>query len=59
MAETHKRTLTRAVSYRVIALLITALWTGLSAAIAIHLVLTLVHYVHERVWLKIKWGKIE
>lgn len=59
MAETHKRTLTRAVSYRLIALLITALWTGLGTAIAIHLVLTLIHYIHERVWLKIKWGKIE
>lgn len=59
MAETHKRTLTRTISYRIIALLITALWTGLSAAVAIHLVLTIVHYVHERIWLKIGWGKIE
>lgn len=59
MVETYKRTLTRAVSYRLIALLITALWTGLGTAIAIHLVLTLIHYMHERVWLKIKWGKIE
>lgn len=59
MIETHKRTLTRAITYRIIALLITAVWTGLSAAIVIHIVLTLVHYVHERVWLKINWGKIE
>ena len=57
--ETHKRTVIRAVSYRVIALLITALWTGLSDAVVIHLILTAVHYVHERAWLKIHWGKIE
>lgn len=57
MIESHNRTIARAISYRIIALLITALWTGLSAAIAIHVVLTLVHYVHERLWLKVKWGK--
>ena len=58
MTETHSRTIARAVVYRVIALLITALWTGLSSAIVIHLILTAVHYVHERVWLKVKWGKV-
>jgi len=57
--ELHKRTLVRAISYRLIALLITALWTGLSTAIVIHIALTVVHYIHERIWLKIKWGKIE
>jgi len=55
--ETHKRTVVRAVTYRIIALLITALWTGLASAVLIHIVLTAVHYVHERVWLKISWGK--
>jgi len=59
MLESHTRTMIRAISYRIIALLITALWTGLETAIAIHIVLTLVHYVHERAWLKVKWGKIE
>ena len=39
------------------AALFPALWTGLSAAVAIHIVLTAIHYVHERLWLKIKWGK--
>ena len=59
MIESHKRTLIRTVTYRLLALLITAIWTGLGTAIAIHIILTLVHYVHERVWLKIKWGKLE
>ena len=56
MIESHRRTLFRAISYRIIALLITAIWTGLSDAIIIHLILTAVHYIHERIWLKIKWG---
>jgi uncharacterized membrane protein len=55
MIESHKRTLARTVSYRVLALIITALITGLGTAVIIHLLLTLVHYAHERVWLKIKW----
>jgi uncharacterized membrane protein len=57
MSETHKRTIVRAVSYRLIALLITALWTGLGDAIIIHLILTAVHYLFERLWLRISWGK--
>jgi hypothetical protein len=40
------------------ALLITALWTGLGEAITIHFVLALLQYAMERVWLKINWGKM-
>ena len=57
MTELHKRTVVRALTYRIVALLITALWTGLGNAVIIHVILTAVHYVHERIWLKIKWGK--
>ena len=57
--ETHKRTIVRTVSYRITALLITAIWTGLSDAVLIHIVLAALHYAMERAWLKIKWGKIE
>jgi hypothetical protein len=57
--ETHKRTIARTVSYRIAALLITAIWTGLGDAILIHMVLATLHYIMERIWLKIKWGKIE
>ena len=55
--ETRKRTLVRTLSYRFTALLITALWTGLSEAVAIHIVLAIWQYVLERAWIKIKWGK--
>jgi uncharacterized membrane protein len=57
MTELHRRTIVRALSYRVVALLITAIWTGLSDAVIIHIILTAVHYVMERLWLKINWGK--
>ena len=59
MSEKHVRTIARTVTYRVAAVLITALWTGLSDAVAIHIVLALLHYAMERLWLKIKWGRIE
>jgi uncharacterized membrane protein len=58
MTETHVRTVARTMSYRIIAMLITALWTGLGNAVIIHIVLAIVHYVMERVWLKINWGRI-
>ena len=58
MTETHARTVARTISYRIIAMLITAVWTGLGNAVIIHIVLAAVHYIMERVWLKIKWGKI-
>ena len=48
MTELHTRTVVRALTYRIFALLITSLWTGLTA----------LHYIHERIWLKIKWGKM-
>jgi len=57
MTELHKRTIIRAVTYRIIALLITAIWTGLNDAILIHIILTAIHYIHERIWIRISWGK--
>jgi len=56
MSESHKRTIARAVSWRIIATLITAIWAGFNAAIVINVILTILHYVHERVWLNIHWG---
>jgi len=58
MTETHTRTLARTLIYRLAAMLITSLWTGLGDAVAIHAVLALMQYAMERVWLKINWGKI-
>jgi len=59
MSESHVRTIVRTLSYRVTALLITAYWTGIGDAIAIHLILAVWQYVLERAWLRINWGKNE
>jgi uncharacterized membrane protein len=55
--ELHKRTIARAVVWRIIATLVTAIWAGWSGAILANIVLTVLHYIHERVWLKINWGR--
>jgi uncharacterized membrane protein len=54
--EIHLRTIVRTVSWRLIATLVTSIWTGLNSAVAIHIVLAVLHYVFERLWLKINWG---
>ena len=58
MTETHTRTWVRTLTYRFTALLITAIWTGLSDAVTIHFVLAGLQYAMERAWLKIRWGRI-
>jgi uncharacterized membrane protein len=67
MSETKTRTLARMVSYRITAWLFTIIWTymfvgnlGQSAGFAtlLHLLLSVDYYIHERIWLKVKWGKI-
>lgn len=55
--ETHKRTLTRAASWRITATTVTAIFTGIEGAIAINIAMTVVHYIHERIWLKVDWGR--
>lgn len=56
MTETHKRTIIRAITWRIVATLVTAAYTGISGAIIINVWMTLAHYIHERLWLKLKWG---
>ena len=57
MSESHKRTMARAVTWRITATAITAVWTGIEGAIVINIFMTIAHYIHERAWLKLKWGK--
>lgn len=68
MAETHKRTVTRMLTYRLTAWLFTIFWTYLLVgnigeatgfATILHLLLSVDYYIHERIWLKIKWGTYE
>jgi len=67
MSETRKRTVVRMISYRLTAWLFTIFWTylftgNLSKATGfstlLHILLSFDYYIHERIWLKIKWGKI-
>ncbi len=57
MTETHKRTILRAISWRIVATLVTAAYTGISGAIVINIWMTLAHYIHERLWLRLNWGR--
>jgi uncharacterized membrane protein len=63
--ETRKRTIVRGVSYRLSAWLFTILWTYLFTgniaeatgfSTILHLLLSVDYYVHERMWLRVKWG---
>jgi uncharacterized membrane protein len=63
--ETQKRTVVRMITYRVTAWLFTIFWTWLilgdiarstEFATTLHLLLSIDYYIHERIWLKIKWG---
>ncbi len=68
MAETHKRSVAKAVSYRLMATLTTAtvvfiLTRKLTLAIGVGILDMLAKmgffYIHERVWSKIKWGRTQ
>lgn len=54
--ELHTRTIVRSLSWRITATAVTAVFTGLQGAIVINIFMTIVHYIHERLWLKVKWG---
>jgi len=66
--ETKKRTVVRMLTYRLTAWLFTIFWTywftenissATGFATALHVLLSVDYYIHERIWLKIKWGRIE
>ena len=56
--ETRLRTIARAVTFRLIALAITIPIVGLKIAIGIQLILLVAYYFHERLWMRVEWGKI-
>jgi uncharacterized membrane protein len=66
MIETHRRTIARMISYRITAWSFTVSYTWLFTgdigtatgfATALHILLSIDYYIHERIWLKIKWGR--
>jgi uncharacterized membrane protein len=61
MIETQKRTVARMISYRITAWSFTIFYTWLFTgsvvvATVLHILLSIDYYIHERIWLKIKWG---
>ena len=56
--ETQSRMIARVISYRIAALILTAVIVGLKDAVIIHILLTILHYGAERVWLLIDWGRV-
>jgi uncharacterized membrane protein len=56
--ESKLRTLVKSLSFRIVALLITAPIIGFNLALGIQIILFFAYYLHERVWLKINWGKV-
>lgn len=63
--EIKKRTILKMITYRITALIFTIVWTYLFTgdllssagfSIALHFLLSIDYYIHERIWLKIKWG---
>jgi uncharacterized membrane protein len=66
--ETHRRSLTKALSWRLFALLITCLValvvtgsaaTSLAIGGADFLIKIGTYYLHERLWLNISWGRVD
>ena len=66
--ETKQRTIARMISYRITAWLFTIFWTYLFTgdvasetgfATALHILLSIDYYIHERIWLKVRWGRLD
>jgi len=68
MTETKQRTVVRMLTYRLTAWAFTIFWTYLYTddvvsatgfATTLHILLSIDYYIHERIWLKIRWGRID
>ena len=55
--ETKTRTITKSLTFRAVAFSVTAPFVGVKIAIGLQLFLLLAYYVHERLWMKVDWGK--
>jgi len=56
MVETHKRTIAKAITYRLLAIVSSVIMIGWYSAVYVELSKTLIFYMCERFWLKISWG---
>jgi uncharacterized membrane protein len=51
------RTVVKTIFFKIITTSATALIVGIKGAILIHLIMTAIYLVYERVWNKINWGR--
>jgi uncharacterized membrane protein len=57
LMESQKRTVAKAVTFRLVALLVTVPITGFKVALSLQIILFILYYVHERMWLRVEWGR--
>jgi uncharacterized membrane protein len=55
--ETKIRTVVKSLTFRVIAFSVTAPFVGVTVAVGLQVFLLCAYYVHERLWMRVKWGK--
>jgi uncharacterized membrane protein len=55
--ETQLRTTVKTIIWRLICILVLAYWTGLGGSILINIFFMTLYYIHERIWLRISWGR--
>lgn len=55
--DTIWRSVVKTLFFKLITTSVTACFTGLGKAVAIHLILTAVYLIYERIWNRIKWGR--
>jgi len=53
--ESKRRTLVKSLSFRLVALTITAPIIGFNTALGIQVLLFFAYYIHERLWLRVRW----
>lgn len=57
--ESTKRSIVKTIIFKIITTSVTALLTSFGKAIIIHLIMTVIYLVYERVWNRIQWGRKE
>lgn len=55
--DTVWRTIVKTIFFKIITTTITAMFTSVGKAVVIHIILTGVYLIYERVWNKINWGR--
>lgn len=59
LAETHKRTLARATTYRIMAVISSLAMVGIASGILVEVSKTMIYYVLERLWLHLDWQLVQ